>query len=519
MAMRIVDRIVGTEFADAGPTARRRRGRTASYGTRTPLLNRRRQRPHSLATTVIAAVCAFALPCAFATLPAQAPPPPAPSASSLARWIERDTGKLLAHADERVRAEAALTMAPDPQCEATLLSLAAAGDEHVHRAAAVALGRLGTPRAIQWLHEQLRDETVRQSERGPVLGFALGAAPPAAASSATADVLTRLCRGNWRRQRDTLLAMLLAMTTTPARHEPAALRFVLEAPANRDDEVRALLLHLLLPLDGGLSPRHVDRALDADGERQQLAVLEWLALAPAAAFEPWVSAVERIAHRGASDRHRAAAQTALARHGHSDALAAAQRTFAGDDPAASAAAMLTVLSLGGTSAVADVERQLRSDRNDARLAARLRRFPLSPSAALLERAATIASDARQPNELRATAALLVARGDGARAAPLLRETFGLVTDADLLSTLAHELILLGADTGLLPRGDAIVHRGALVAAGHTGTLRAVLQDLDHDAPAPLALAALATWRIARGPHAPNVLGITAPTPVRQLLLR
>jgi hypothetical protein len=447
----------------------------------------------------------------------------------LARTLHADVVPLLAHRDPTVRGEAALVVAPQADAPArdAILAMASDAAPAARQRALIALGVLGTPGPVQRLGDVLADTAVRGADDGVAAAFGLGLAPPEHGASTCARVLTTIAMGSWKRQRDTLLALLLALSRHAESRQTTALRQLFDDESNRDPEVRALLLRLLLPLDRTLDERVLRRVLEQGSDPERLALLDWLAGAAGGELGPeWLAPLERVATQGERGELRAAALAALTRAGHLPVLQLAVRALRQGTPAECTQALRSMLAIGGSrmlrAAAPDVERE----RDAARKAAMLAAFDAPLPDFLADHCAKLAADAGQPWPLRGNAALALATSAPDRAAPMLRDLFRGTTDHAALPALARALCTshdAPVDLARLLDRGAELHAQperwvALLAIEHPEARRQLTQALHDPAAPPERLAtALRVWRAAAVLAAPAARPGALPDALRTLL--
>ena len=429
----------------------------------------------------------------------------AQAASGIERLVTSDAARALASDDAVTRGEAALVVAIGGarRHQAEILELASDPAPAARRRALLALGLMATPEAVQRLEEELRTVEGREGLDGVFAAYALGLVPIDQAGTSVARTLTLFRRGSWKRQRDVLLALLLAMGTQPERTELGALRLLREEDANRDELVRTALLELLLPVDRSLQQRDLERLLRRGAAGERRAVVRHVARRPADSDDPWTATLLRLADRDRDADIRRLALLGLARRRHLPALDLAARALRSDDAAERTQAVESMLAIGGASMRGVLEAHLLDERDLLRLGALLEGFRAPPSERLLARAAAIGGDSGAPPATRVAAAELIVRADPDRAAPMLRDQFRQLDDKDLLHRVARALHRVeGEPTELsrlmeLPAAlDQHVDRWqALLAAGHAQARRHVLATLqDREADVQDRRHALVAWR-------------------------
>ena len=477
----------------------------------TPTLRGWRTGVRALASALAIAACGFA----------QAP-------DGLARLIADDSLAKLTHADPTVRGEAALITASraDQRQQATLLAMAKDPEPEARHRALLGLGLLATPAAIQGLESVLADHGTRSETDGVMAAFGLGLVPEARASTTWTRVLSSIAQGSWKRQRDTLLALLLAMRTQPDRSEVLALRRLFFDDSNRDPEVRGALLLLLLPIDADFDAKALRRLLDRGDEPERLAVLGWLAAEGPVPDVETRAVIERIANHAESAAERGAALHVLTRLRHPPALDLAVRGLRSNNPGECAQAMRSLLALGGARMSRACGQRILDETDAARKAAWLTHYDAPLSDDLAAHCGKLAIDGSQPWSLRHAAVLALARSDSRRAAPFLRDHFRTTRDVDALPALALAMQKCHDEPVELSRlceGSIELHAHpkrwtALLAAEHPEAQRQVLACLQDDkASAPRLATCLRAWRTARVLQVPTARDKAVPVALRELL--
>ena len=340
----------------------------------------------------LAVLGAFLL-CAFA----QAQDP------SLDRLVAGDAAQLLQHSDPIVRGEAAIIAATAGGVanQDALLAMASEPDDEARHRAILALGVLGTPAAVQFLQLRLHDHGTRSGEDGPVLGWALGSISPRQAGEAQTEVSDPDRAGQLPASaRHDARGCCSACRLHAERSNQAALQRLLANEANRDPEVRALLMHLLLP-HSTPDLRQLRRQLERGSDAERDSVLRWLAQEPKI-DDALLPLLERIAVRAADGGERARALAALTRARHLPTLELAARALRSDHPLEAGQALRSMLTLGGSRLQQALEERVRSETDPVRKQALLTHFDAPPS--------PVVADRGRPRRQRRQPAVRTARG-------------------------------------------------------------------------------------------------------------
>lgn len=447
--------------------------------------------------------------------------------NALGELVAADATRLLRHADAEVRGEAALVVAraTDHDGVDQLLTLAKDPAPAARQRALIALGLCGTPTAVLYLASVLADNGARNESDGVAAAYGLGLVADGTATSATTQVLSTIAQSSWKRQRDTLLALLLAMSQRPPGGESLALRQLFDDESNRDPEVRGLLLKLLVGTDRAPDDRARRKLLVRGSVPERLALLQGFDGPALSRDAESLTVVERLAKADDDATVRAAALGALTRANHLGALDLALHGLRDARPQEAEQALRTMLAIGGAGMLRAAAPRLIEERDGNRKAAMLRAFDAPPPPALLADCSRIATDGGQPWPLRTAAVLLLARSDAERAAPLLRDTFRATTDAGALLDLASALRCTQAEPVALARlfddpGDLCREPQrwlALLQAEHPEAQREILAALRGDAHQAAVLPALRAWRAATVIALPHARPEAVPEALRALL--
>lgn len=446
---------------------------------------------------------------------------------AVARLVATDAAGLLSHPDPVVRGEAALVLAAqrDPANHTALVAIARDPDEAARVRGLLALGLQQTPGVAEVLADQLQDLAERTKPAGLAAAFALGSLPPDQAPGLVTSVLTTFPQASWKRQHDVLAALLVGLQHAEQPTQLTPLRRLFDEESNRDPEVRARLLELLLPIDPLMDAARLKKVLERGSEAERRALVGWLAGHPSPADDQLLAPLERIARDAAAPEMRALGLAALTRLRHLPALEMAAKALRSEHPVEAAQGLRSALRIGGAGMRGALERHLAAESRPDLQAALLLAWSAPPSAELADTCERLAVDHSTPTNLRCAAALVLSHRDPARAAPLLRTLFRDCDRGAPLDELASALAKgTGAATPLadLLRGATDLARQperwrALLAAGHPEAVRAVLQTLrEPKAPARELAGVLQMWREATGVLSPGVVQ-ALPEPLRVAL--
>lgn len=426
----------------------------------------------------------------------------------LVRLVRSAVRPLLQHPDAEVAGEALLIVAAagDPADYPATLAKARTTTDGLGLHAILALGELGAAGAGLALSAMIDTRGEPDDERSAAAAFALTLLPPDAVGAALTQLLTTLQQGSPRRQQATTAALLLGLRRNPHRDLGQALRGLWDERARQLGDLRAPLLEVIAAGELDDRPMWRERLLARNPEPAlQLALLR----AYVGREERLPAETVLLAKRSDDPAVRAAALRLLIGARQATALDVSIAALSSQDPDELHAAVRGVVTLGGAKFAATLEPHLLGQADDTRRAALLAAFTAPPSEALRDRCGAWAADRRQDAAVRRHAALLLARAEPARAAPLLRDLFVEERDPSAKKDLASALLGPGMSPPALDRlvadGDAGRLAEAwhpLLAAGHPEAERRLLALLaERQPPLDELRAALRAWRL----HA--VLGV------------
>lgn len=446
---------------------------------------------------------------------------------ALERLVVADAVHLLQHPDPVVRGEAALIVAAahHPETTATILKLAGDPNPSTRLRALIALGFVATPAAVQHLEEALRTTTAREGTGGPAAGLALGLLPPDLADSAQARLFNAVRQGSWRRQRDTLLGVLLGMATSGGARDTAPLRRLFDDESNRDPEVRALLLRLLLADPRARTDLDMPRLLARGSDAERQVLLRHLATNDEAPPEPVRQALADLADRGEDASLRASALQVLGRWRCDEAVELATAALGSQDPDEASIALRLLCLQGGAASLQTLEARVRDERRARTKAALLAAFSAPMTSELRDHCVELASSRESDAEVRCAAALALLRSAPERADVLLRNLFRSDDGAKHLAALARAIVARDATAELdvlLPAGTDLALDPprwlALLQAGHPEAERQVLENLQpRTGNLERLRTALRVWRRARVLDEPLARPAAIPSMLSQLL--
>lgn len=443
------------------------------------------------------------------------------------RLVVADAMRLLQHSDPVVRGEAALIAAAahHPDAAATLLELADDPNPSARHRALLALGFVATPAAIQRLDDELRKTSAREGASGAAAGYALGLLPSAEAQAAQSRLFNFVVQGSWRRQRDTLLAVLLGMVKEGRTRDTAPLRRLFDDESNRDPEVRAMLLRLLLADPRGRSGLDQAKLLERGSDAERHELLRHLATTDEAPPSALRGCLAALAERSPDAALRAAALQVLGRWRFPEAVELATAALPSHDAAEAATALRLLCLAGGSASLATLEARVRDERKPKTKAALLAAFLAPMTSELRDHCVGLASNPETDAELRCACALALVRTAPDRADVLLRNLFRSDAGAARLSALAHAIVARDATAELdllLPAGTDLALDAprwlALLRAGHPEAERQVLENLQaRHGNLERLRTALRVWRRARVLDEPSARPAAIPSQLTQLL--
>lgn len=450
-----------------------------------------------------------------------------PQERAFDRLVVADAVRLLQHRDPVVRGEAALIAgaAHHPDATATLLKLPDDPNPSARHRALLALGFVATPAAVQRLDDELCSTSARESASGAAAGYALGLLPAAAAQATQARLFNAIVQGSWRRQRDTLLAVLLGMLKEGSPRDTAPLRRLFDDESNRDPEVRAMLLRLLLADPRGRGGLDQARLLERGSDAERHELLRHLATTDEAPPGTMRDCLAKLAERSADAALRGAALQVLGRWRFPEAVELATAALPSHDATEAATALRLLCLASGSASLSTLEARVRFEQKPKTKAALLAAFQAPMTSELRDHCADLASSSETSAELRCAGALALVRTDADRADVLLRNLFRSEAGAARLSALAHAIVARDATVELdllLPAGTDLALDAprwlALLRAGHPEAERQVLENLQaRHGNLERLRTALRVWRRARVLDEPLARPAAIPSQLTQLL--
>lgn len=445
------------------------------------------------------------------------------------RLVVADAEKALQDPDPTVRGEAALVLAGtgDTTWHEEILAVAKDEEPAARTRGLVALGLLGAPGTDRVLARALDDSSARVKPDGLAAALALGLLAPDAAPGEVTRILTRFLQSNYKRQRELIGAVLLAMAGRDQSPQRTALLQLFDDAANRDPQLRAQLVLVLGRIPGALDVPRLTAALERGQPEERLAALTVLRDHPRAGEAPLLPLLTRMVTAGGSPELRAMALAVLTRMRHLPALDMAARATRSPHPAEAAQGARSALQLGGAGMRGPLERHISETTTPTLQAAMLQAFagPLSPGFA--DTCLRLAASRKSGIALRAAAALALAQADDERCIPVLRDAFLDSEDPAQMEALARGLLRIEKAPPPLDR----LHRGsrpedligepdrlvALLLAGHPQAQRLILAGLQQSStPAKERAALLRSWRLACQFAFPRERARLLPEPLRPL---
>ncbi|MBK8101442.1 MAG: hypothetical protein IPK26_30545 [Planctomycetes bacterium] len=428
---------------------------------------------------------------------------------AIKRLVVADAEKALHDSDATVRGEAALLLAGtgDPTWHDEILAVAKEEEPAARDRGLVALGLLGAPGTDRVLGRVLDDSSSRVKPEGLAAALALGLMAPEAAPGEVARILTRFLQANYKRQRELIGAVLLAMAGRDQSPQRVALLQLFDDAANRDPLLRAQLVLVLGRVQGALDVPRLAAAIERGLPEERLAALTVLRDHPRDGEAPLLPTLTRLATTGGTPELRAMALAVLTRMRHLPALDMAARATRSAHAVEAAQGARSALLLGGAGMRGPLEQQILATATPALQAAMLGAFSGPLSTEFADTCLRLAANRKGGIALRVAAALTLAQGDDERCIPVLRDAFLDSDDPAQLEALAVALLRIEKTPPPLDR----LHRGsrpedlageptrliALLVAGHPQAQRVVLTGLQRPTTPPKERAALLrAWRLA-----------------------
>lgn len=277
-------------------------------------------------------------------------------ASTLARTQDRpaetllasDAGRLTAHADPRVRGEAALAAAAskDPRLLPAILRVASDEEPSARAAGMLALGFLGAAGAESRLVASLCKPGGKPDEVSLAAAFSLARQPAHSGADALNKRLSDATDASFKRERESLLAMLCGLLDRGGEDANVSIERLARDASLRDPHVRAALITILAASPRAVAEDILGSALRASSTEVRCAALAALCRHPDATTTR-IDSVATLARTDTDAEVRAAALRCLTEARHLPALELAAKASRSKDQHESAQGVATLLRLGG----------------------------------------------------------------------------------------------------------------------------------------------------------------------------
>jgi hypothetical protein len=427
--------------------------------------------------------------------------------------FESVVAQLLDSPDPVLRGEAALALGLTrrPVHYDALRAVAREKDPEARIRGTVALGYLAAPGVEVLLAGYLLDSPHDAPERHAA-AFALGLLPDDLPATAIDTYLATRSGGSPRRERDTLVSLVLGLAQEPHASRRAAVAGILADPANKDDGLRFASLRMLASLPHGLEDHDLHGVLRSGSSLVRRAALRRL-LASGAEAEPDLrDLLATIARDDADGATRALALRTLIHVRDPRALGQAPRCLQSHSADEVSAGVSAILGLGGGALRGALERRILAEKDVRTRVAMLRAWHGPASDAFLDACFDVAVDPRTDAALAAASAVRLAIAGQSRIGPILLRLYERADDLDELTWICRGLRALEAtsERRVPTYPESVEHlRGfpirleALLSAGHSDApelLRRALRDDRFDAAAKADL--LHRWRrsVVGRPH-------------------
>lgn len=444
------------------------------------------------------------------------------------RILTDEAARLVGSSDPTVRGEAALVLAAarDPRQYDAVLAVAKDKAPEAQLRGILALGVMATPGAERVLEDLLLQSATRARPEGIAAAYALGCMPRDTAPAELGRYLARFRQSNYKRQRDLLGAMLVAMQGGSHPAQIQALRLILDDEANRDDSLKGQLVATLAALDHGLEDGQLRHLLEQGSEPERRAAMAALPCRAGETAE-LLPLVTKLQASDPSAAVRAAALAWLTQARHLPALDLAARAIKSLQAVEVEQGVRSALKLGGGGMRVAVAEHILASTQPGLQTAMLRAFDGVADEDFATACRELAADRKRPQALRAAAGLVAGRALGAAAAPVLRDLLLADLDCDSLVQLLHLLMPEGSPAPTLAtlfppdRADLAnmpQHLRALLLVRHPEAMRFVMTRLAAANTRPQVQAELlrATRQALLPPTPPELLE-QLPEPVRGLL--
>jgi hypothetical protein len=444
------------------------------------------------------------------------------------RALDEGLSKALSARDPVLRGEAALALAVhgDANRHREVLRVAQDEDPAARLRGIVAVGMLGVPGAEAFLGDLL----LRPKHRGVddvAAALGLGLLPPDLPAPAIDRYLASLRGGAYQREAATLSALLYGFAVHPHPERRTVLRQLIEDASNREGRVLRLA-HLALARMGDVpSLEELRDGLRDDRPALRLAALEaWPAKLDTTPDD--LRELVHLARRDPSDEARAAALAVLTRVRHLPALELAGEMLRSRRQVICAAAVQSILHLGGGELREELEREILAADEPELQAAMLAADtgPFSPS--FVTACCKLAEDERADDAVRIASAGIAAQAGATAVVAPLRALAARVADAAQLVSVLTALSRLGAVRPVLEEfGRTPSHRDPAALPGRVLALARIdgiaaaallvrfLGEEERDGPALAAM--IRSYRLGRAGGQADALAGDLPPPVADLL--
>ena len=269
-----------------------------------------------------------------------------------------DAERFLAHADPRLRGEAALAAAASgaQRLLPAILRVAADEEPRAKTMGLLALGYLGAPGTESFLLAALPKPGGRADESALAAAFALARLPASSGSACLNQRLSAATEASYKREHDILLALLSGLLDRGGNDAEASIERLARDTSLRDPHVRAAALTALARSPKILGQGILDPALRASSPLVRCAALSALSNHPEAVRARLSDLVETV-RIDADPQVRAAALECLTANRHLPALELASRAMRSTDPDEAGPGLVPALRLGGDPSRRAIARQ------------------------------------------------------------------------------------------------------------------------------------------------------------------
>ena len=425
-----------------------------------------------------------------------------------------------------VRGEAALALAAtgESKYHADILGLAVDPEPAARHRAILALGLLGQPGSDILLSRVLK-KSARDSDERFLAALALGLLPDEPRVPAIDEFFNRASSASRKRIRTELVCVLIGFRKLPHPQRMTTLRGFISDATYRNRAELSLVIESLARVPSAQNREAFLGQLGTKNSEILMASLTALADRRVKFQRSHWERILHLAEHAPTPGVRARALDLLAFHRQAEALGVAGRALLGQAPESVAAAIRTVLTLGGSPLREGVEDRILATAEPMLQAAMLRAKKVPHGDDFVKACIAISRDAERSFEVRAGATKIVAEAGWKELLPTATQLFLSARDRESAERLALAMERLGAtiDDKFLPAKTVEevallpMRLRALMSAGSVNAFKILLGLLTKPPSNGLQLDALRAYRSVRLDFLDNTSRALLPPLLRKLL--